>query len=127
MKFSDFFKKSLVLLGVCIALAGLYLYDNDSAEARNAIAVGIGLGYANALLGFAFLAWGYRRSNKKFMISVIGGMILRFMLLFSFLFILIVASKMAKTPLIVSLIGVYFAFLALELVQIYLHVQTERG
>lgn len=127
MKFSHFFKKSLVLLGVCIAVAGLYLYHYDSPEARNAIVVGIALGYTNALLGFAILAWGYHRSNKKFMVSVIGGMILRFMLLFSFLFILIVASKMAKTPLIVSLVGVYFVFLALELVQIHLNVQTERG
>jgi len=113
MKFNKFFIKSLVLLAICSLFAYGYLKSADNIKITLAVVIGMSIGYVNSLLGYALLSWGYQKDNKDFMLSVFGGMIFRFLLIFAILFILIVASKVEKVPLIASLVVVYFSFLGL--------------
>jgi len=119
MKFKNFFIKSLVLLTICSLFAYAYLKSADDIKITVAVVVGMTIGYVNSLLGYALLSWGYQKNNKDFMLSVFGGMIFRFLLIFAILFILIAASKVEKIPLIASLVVVYFSFLGLEIFEIY--------
>ncbi len=119
MKFNKFFIKSLVLLAICSLFAYGYLKSADNIKITLAVVIGMSIGYVNSLLGYALLSWGYQKDNKDFMLSVFGGMIFRFLLIFAILFILIVASKVEKVPLIASLVVVYFSFFGLEIFEIY--------
>jgi len=119
MKFKKFFIKSLVLLAICSLFAYGYLKSADDIKITVAVVVGMTIGYVNSLLGYAMLSWGYQKNSKDFMLSVFGGMIFRFLLIFAILFILIAASKVEKVPLIASLVVVYFSFLGLEIFEIY--------
>lgn len=118
MNFWDFFQKSLLLLLACVLTGYLAIHYGAGRVSPAPLATGIGISFGNALLGFAILAWGFRRSHARFMLSVFGGMILRFLLIFSLLFVLIGALKMNQVILISSLMITYFLFMGLEIFQI---------
>ncbi len=84
-------------------------------DVRLDVSVGIFLGYLNAIIGYLILSWGMKRSQNAFMGAVFGGMIFRFLLLFSILFILIIAVHFQMIPLIISLLVSYFTFLFFEI------------
>ncbi len=99
----------LLALGMGI----LALFQKNSL--RLDVGVGIFLGYVNTIIGYVILAWGMKRSQNAFMGAVFGGMIFRFLLLFSILFILIIAVHFQMIPLIISLLFSYFSFLFFEI------------
>ncbi len=102
---------AIVFLGGARLLDGLYPHR----AFWRPVSTGIALGYLNAMIGYAFLAWGYTRSPNAFMGAVFGGMIFRFLLLFSLLFILITAVQIEMIPLIISLLLTYFIYLTIEI------------
>lgn len=83
------------------------------------VGTGLGISFSNAILGFAILSWGFKQSHNRFLGSVFGGMILRFLLIFSLLFILIGALNFDRVALVFSLVAAYFLFLLLEIYQVY--------
>ena len=98
-------------------------------EAKDAVipaAYGIGIAYLNALIGYALLYWGFRRSDKLLMLAVFGGMIFRLFLILLFLFILIGALKVDEVPLVSTLIAAYFLFLGLEVFHVYKSMVNKR-
>ncbi|NOX36167.1 MAG: hypothetical protein GXO78_01400 [Calditrichaeota bacterium] len=113
------FKQYLLLVTILaiVLLIGARLLDGlyPHRVLWRPVSVGIALGYLNTLVGYAFLAWGYSRSQNAFMGAVFGGMIFRFLLLFSLLFILITAVQIEMIPLIISLLLTYFVYLAIEI------------
>ncbi len=125
MSFFSFFRRSLVLLFFCAAVAFAAIGWLEAGKEE--VLWGIGIGYGNALLGFAILRWGFDKSHQQFMISIYGGMILRFLLIFSLIFLLIVAFKMDTVTFLVSLMGSYFVFLGLEIFQILQIAVTQRN
>lgn len=119
MSFWDFFKKSLLLLAGC-AVIGYFAWQNlETEEARKAMFIGAAIGYGNSLIGFAIIRWGFNRSQRDFFLSVFGGMIFRFLLIFALLFILMGSLRASIFTLLASLMFVYFVFLGLEIFQVH--------
>ena len=126
MSFWNFFVKSLLLLLGC-ALPGYIIWQSlDSYQAKIAMLFGAGIAYGNALVGFAIINWGYKRSQVKFFFSVFGGMIFRFLLIFAILFILMGSLKASIFTLLASLMVVYFVFLGLEIYQFHKYSDLKR-
>lgn len=128
MKFSRYLIHSLLLLAVVVlgCLAILTAWDS-SLDARRAVWVGVAISYANTLIGFAIINWGFRQSQQVFFASLYGGIIFRFLLIFVLLFILIGALNMNRVALVASLVATYFLFLGLEIFQIHKFSDMERG
>lgn len=126
MSFWAYLKKSLLLLFLCMLVGGAAFARWNSEEIRSAIAIGVAIAYGNALMGFGFLKWGIKQSQHIFFLSIYGGIIFRFLLIFSLLFILIGALQINQVALILSLIVTYFLFLALEIYQVYKFSDTRK-
>lgn len=128
MKFSRYLIHSLLLLAVvvlgCLAMLSAW---GTGADASRAVWVGVAISYANTLIGFAIVNWGFRQSQQVFFAALYGGIIFRFLLIFVLLFILIGALKMNRVALVASLVATYFLFLGLEIFQIHKFSDTERG
>ena len=113
-------------MAIAIAI-GLYVLNLlASGEDNRAIIAGFTIGYGNALLGFAALSWGIDRSNQAFMVSFLGGMIFRFLLIFALLFLLIRALKYDQVAILVPLLATYFLFLGLEIFLVAQFSDSER-
>ncbi len=107
--------QATLIFAVLLALGMGILALFQKNTLRLDVGVGILLGYVNAIIGYVILAWGMKRSQNAFMGAVFGGMIFRFLLLFSILFILIIAVHFQMIPLIISLLFSYFSFLFFEI------------
>lgn len=127
MSFGRFFKKSLVIFIICIITFASVLYYIGTPEDKTAAGIGLAIAYINSLLGFATVSWGYRGSHKEFMTSLLGGMIIRFFVIFILLFILIKIAHVAVTWLLVSLCFSYFLYIALEIWEIHKNVKLNRN
>ena len=125
MSFGRFFLHSLLLLAVCALFAYVYLLNPDNGDQALSIIIGMALSYAASLMAFAGLSWGFRRSPKKFMVSVFGSTIFSFLLIFAFLFLLIGAIQIDSVALIASLLATYVVFLGLKVITVYLHANSE--
>jgi len=125
MNFGNFFKKSLigVVLFLLIYLGLLDAIIQPSLLQKKSFLIGFLIAYGNVLIGFALLSWGFKRSQKDFMISFYGGMFFRILLIFSLLFILIRAFKISQIYLFVSLILFYFIFMILEIFEVHKNAQ----
>jgi hypothetical protein len=119
MNFWSFLGKSLVLLFICVLVLGAVLTYWGDADAKVAAGIGLLISFGNAILGFAFLQWGFKRSHSDFLLAVFGGIIFRFLLIFSLLFILIGALQVDRVALISTLVATYFLFMTLEIYQIH--------
>jgi len=126
IKFRVYFKmSSLVLIGL-ILLGVLILRLFGGNDDKIGAGIGLTISYANTLIGFAIILWGYKRSFNKFLASIYGGMIFRFLLIFGILFVLIVGFGMPATALLISLCVSYFIFLGLEIYIIHGHSELNR-
>jgi len=125
MSLGNFFKKSLIglVLFLLIYLGLLGTIIQPSLLQKKSFLIGFLIAYGNALIGFALLSWGFKRSQKDFMISIYGGMFFRILLIFSLLFILIRAFKISQIYMIVSLILFYFIFMILEIFEVHKNAQ----
>jgi predicted permease len=117
---------SLVLLFLCVLASGAILVFWGDADTKIAVGVGLAISFGNAILGFALLSWGFKRSHNAFLLSVYGGTILRFLLIFSLLFILIGALNLDRVALIFTLVATYFLFMGLEIFQIHKYSDIKR-
>ena len=125
MSFWGFFKKSLVIFIICFIIFALVLNYLGTSEDKLAVAIGLLISYANSLIGFALIVWGYKRSNKEFLSAILGGIIFRFLLIFILLFFLIKFYDINQMALVGSLCFSYFLFLVLEVWQVHKGVIRE--
>ncbi|RMF60013.1 MAG: hypothetical protein D6748_05015 [Calditrichaeota bacterium] len=126
MRFSRFLKLSSIVVILFIAGAEGIMHAFGLTSSRNIVYLGLIIAYGNAIIGFAAISWGYRRTHQQFMIALFGSMIFRFLLIFSLLFILIGAFKIDAIPLASGLLVAYFLFLALEIFQVYRNTEITR-
>lgn len=126
INFYGYLKNSLLVLAGLIVLGGLILMLYGSRDDKIGAGIGLIISYTNTLIGFAIISWGYKRSFNKFLASVYGGMIFRFLLIFGVLFVLIVAFEMPVAALLISLCVSYFIFLGLEIYVIHTHAELNR-
>jgi hypothetical protein len=84
-----------------------------------AVVIGAVLGASNAVAAYALVLWGARRSNTVFFRALLGGTLGRMAFLLVALVVGIAVFDLPQLPLVASLVGYFFAFLALELAVVH--------
>ena len=119
MLFTDFLKKGFLLFLIfAIFLFFLQLIDQLRTGSFAAWA-GITISLFNFLIGSAIIAWGARKSDKRFYSMFFMGMLIRFALIFMVLFVLIKIFQFPQLFLAGSLLVSYFGFMGLEVWIVY--------
>lgn len=121
MKFVIFLKNCFYLLVLFAIFLTFLMFTGLLGQGVLAAWIGLGLTVMNFLMGAAILSWGASRSDKDFYGSFLGGMIVRFALIFLLLWICIRYFQLNTLILISSLLISYLAFLFLEIWLIHKH------
>jgi hypothetical protein len=98
-------------MAVCLPL----LAGADGTPAVAAAALGATLAGTNALAAYGLVLWSRSRSNRDFMRAILGGMLVR---MGASLVAVVVAIRwlaVPQLPLVLSLLGHFVIFLALEM------------
>lgn len=127
IRFFDYFKLSLLFFAGLVLFATLILSFFGDKFDRIGAAIGLLISYGNTLLGFAIISIGYKRPINEFMALFYGGMIFRFLLIFSTLFVLIVGLKLPNIAVLSSLCFSYFVFLGLEIYVVQKYSELNRN
>lgn len=85
----------------------------------HAVVVGAVLGASNAVAAYALVLWGVQRSNTTFFRALLGGTLGRMAFLLAGVVVGIAVFDLPQLPLVASLVGYFFAFLALELAVVH--------
>lgn len=125
MKFVIFLKNCFYLLAVFAIFLTFLMLTGLLGKEVLAAWIGLSLAMMNFLMGAAVLSWGASRSDKDFYGSFLGGMIVRFALIFFILWICIKYFQLNTLVLISSLLISYSAFLFLEIWLIHKHSLTK--
>ncbi len=72
--------------------------------------------FINFLVGLLFTTWGIKKSNKKFLISIYGGILLRLSLLLVLLVITLIFLEINKISFIFSNLFFYFFYVIAEII-----------
>ena len=86
-----------------------------SETAFSAVAFGAILAGLNTVGAFFLVCWSTGKATGVFMAAVLGGMMVRMALMLGAVLFALEILEMQRMPLVVSLLGSFVSFLALEL------------
>ncbi len=118
--------KKIMFFGISIGLLSLIILTtlslNESPEQNifKSILIGDLLAYFNFMMGLGFLFWGINRSDKKFLASLYGGLLLRLSLLLILLIAVLVFLEINEITFIFSILFFYFFYLIIEIMYLNL-------
>ena len=118
--------KKIMFFGISIGLLSLIILTilslNESPEQNifKSILIGDLLAYFNFLMGMGFLFWGINRSDKKFLASLYGGLLLRLSLLLILLIAVLVFLEINEITFIFSILFFYFFYVIIEIMYLNL-------
>ncbi len=104
----------LCFLGVVVLAAYPLARLASPDEIQGVIAGGI-MSVCNFFLGYAAIEIGFDKSNTTFLKVVLGGMVIRLILMWSVFLILIAVYNVDRTSLVISLMSLYIVNLVLEI------------
>jgi hypothetical protein len=111
---------SIVVGAVTLSLLALRpMLAGFGPDVWRAVVIGAVLGASNAVAAYALVLWGARRSNTVFFRALLGGTLGRMAFLLVALVVGIAVFDLPQLPLVASLVGYFFAFLALELAVVH--------
>lgn len=118
--------KNILLFGLLFGIISLIILTilslNTSANQTifKSILIGNLLAFLNYLLGLAFLFWGINRSEKKFLASLYGGLLIRLSLLLILLIFVLVFLEINQITFIFSTLFFYFFYVIIEIIYLNL-------
>ena len=115
MNFLFFLKKSFYLLGLMAIFSLAMLTKGFLSGYHNSIFTGFIIATLNFWGGVAIISWGFEKSEKEFFTAFIGGMFVRFALMFAAIFASLKIFNLDQVALIVTLIVSYFLYIAIEI------------
>ena len=80
------------------------------------ILIGDSLAFLNFVLGLLFTFWGIENTNKRFLTSLYGGMLLRLILLLFLMILALLFLDINEITFIFSLLFFYFFYLIIEII-----------
>jgi hypothetical protein len=120
----------LRLVIFCFAgAAGLIYYpisEFATAEVVQGIIAGGIMSFINLLLGYAAIEFSYERSHTTFLKYVLGGMVIRLMLMWGVLLVLIKLYYFHSAALMLSLLFFYILNLVLEIFYLQKRVTSKK-
>jgi len=111
-------KYTMLVLGVVAVSAAVgmpVLLRRLDATARAAVAYGTALAVLNTLAAHALVVWSQGRSTQAFLRAVLGGMLVRLVLMLAAVVAGVLALGLPKVPLALSLLSYFVVFLVMEL------------
>jgi hypothetical protein len=121
--------KKVLLFGFSIGilslliLAILSLSDTSDKNLLRSILIGDLLAFVNFVIGILFVLWGINRSDKKFLVSLYGGLLLRLTLLLILLISTLIFLEINEISFIFSILFFYFFYVMVEI--IYLNLREK--
>ncbi len=118
--------KNILLLGLLfgvislIVLVILSLSESLNQLFYKSVLIGDFLGFFNFLIGLIILSWGFKKSNKKFLISLYGGILIRLSLLLIMLIFVLVFLEINEITFIFSVLFFYFFYVIIEIIYLNL-------
>ena len=94
----------------------LYYLNISEKVFFKSILIGDSLAFLNFVLGLLFVFWGIENSNKRFLASLYGGMLLRLILLMILLVLTLLFLDINEISFIFSFLFFYFFYLIIEII-----------
>jgi hypothetical protein len=120
----------LRLVLICFACAAVLTYypvsEFASAEIIHGIVAGGVMSLINLLLGYIAIEISYERSHTTFLKYVLGGMVVRLMLMWGVLLVLIQWYNFHSASLMLSLLFFYILNLVLEIFYLQKRVSSKK-
>ena len=113
MSFSRYAQVVTAVAGVSLALLGP-LAGALGPGGWSAAGWGATLAVLNTLAAYGLVRWSEDRPTVWFFRAILGGMLVRMTLLLAAVAVVIVTGGLSPVPFVVSLLGHFVAFLALE-------------
>jgi len=110
-----FLRLAAICWGGATALAIYPLLQYASREVMESVLAGVGISWVSLFLGVAFIEWGFEKSNTTFLKIVLGGSVVRLLLLVTVVFLLIKVYAFHSLSLMLSLLVCYSLNLVLEI------------
>lgn len=114
-EFLRFAKQVVAILIAAAILGGYPLYVYWGVEMVRAAAVGCGIGALNALAGGLSAIWSFDRPQSVFLKALLGGMVVRMLVVCVGLVLLIKFTALSVYGLVFSLFLSYLLFQILEI------------
>ena len=103
------------ILAAGLGLAALCCGQRAAPAQRSAVVFGALLAALNTLLAYYAGLWSRDRSHRAFFVAILGGTLVRLVLMLSAVLLGVLALGLPKVPLVVSLLAFFVVFLVLEL------------
>ncbi len=116
-----FFVFSLIgLVFIYAIISGLYLFHSINKDDFISIMIGIGINQFNFVLGIIFFKFGIFRSNSVFIISIMGGILIRMLLTLLAVLMSLLFLELKPLSFIFSILFFYFLHLSIEIIYLNL-------
>lgn len=120
-KASRFFVFSLVgLVFIYAIISALYLFHSINKDDFISIMTGIGINLFNFILGIIFFRLGIFRSNSLFLLSIMGGILIRMLLTLFAVLMCLLFLELKPLSFIFSILFFYFLHLSIEIIYLNL-------
>ena len=120
----------LRLVVLCFTAAAVLTYypisEFATAEVVQGIVAGGIMSFVNLLLGYAAIEISYERSHTTFLKYVLGGMVIRLMLMWGVLLLLVRVYGFHSAALMLSLLFFYVMNLVLEIFYLQKRVSSKK-
>lgn len=118
--------KNVLLFGISfgilslIVLTTLTLNDSSNNNILKSIQMGDLLGFLNFTIGLLFIFLGINNSNKRFLISLFGGLLLRLIIMVFLVVVTLKFLEINEISFIFSLLFFYFLYVTIEIIYLNL-------
>lgn len=103
-----------------IVLTILTLNDSSNNNILKSIQMGDLLGFLNFTIGLLFIFLGINNSNKRFLISLFGGLLLRLIIMVFLVVVTLKFLEINEISFIFSLLFFYFLYVTIEIIYLNL-------
>ena len=103
-----------------IVLTILTLNDSSNNNILKSIQMGDLLGFLNFTIGLLFIFLGINNSNKRFLISLFGGLLLRLIIMIFLVVVTLKFLEINEISFIFSLLFFYFLYVTIEIIYLNL-------
>ena len=118
--------KNVLLFGISFGILSLIILTiltlNESPNDNIFMSVQIGnlLGFLNFAIGLIFIFLGINNSNKRFLISLFGGLLLRLIIMVFLVVVILKFLEINEISFIFSLLFFYFLYVTIEIIYLNL-------
>jgi hypothetical protein len=121
-----FIRLVLLCYATLIMLACYPVSEFATVPIVKGIAVGVGMSLVNIVLGYAFIEASFGKSHTTFLTYVLGGMVVRLLLMWGALIIFLCEFSFHTASLMITLLLFYVVNLVLEILYLQKRVEIKR-